>query len=127
MKQFRFLEWEVYVDAKRLFLELHSFNNRLSIEEKKSLGDQMLRSSLSVALNIAEGSGKSSARELVRFLDISLGSLYETRAAIDIMLNIEKISSEEVLLIEKKISSIANQLGGFKRKKTKETELVRRS
>lgn len=63
MKQFRFLEWEVYGDAKKLFLTLHSFNKRLSIEEKKSLGDQMLRSSLSVALNMAEGSGKWSNRE----------------------------------------------------------------
>jgi four helix bundle protein len=68
MKQFRFLDWEMYTDSKKLFLDLRGLAQRLSIEDKKNLGDQMLRSSLSVALNIAEGSGKSSNRELVRFI-----------------------------------------------------------
>jgi hypothetical protein len=43
------------------------------------------------------------------------------------MFNIEKISTDEVADLEKRISSIANQLGGFKRKKMRETGLVRRS
>lgn len=115
MKQFRFLDWEVYKDARRLFLELHDIHKRLSLEEKKSLGDQMLRSSLSVSLNVAEGSGKWSNREQVKFIDIALGSLYETRATVDMLHNIDRISPDELECFETNMSSIANQLGGLRR------------
>lgn len=117
MKQFCFLEWTVYRDAKRLFLETRKLSNALTFDDKRALGNQILRSSLSVVLNISEGSGKPSPREFIRFIDISLGSLYETRAAIDIMLDIEKIPQEKMMALDKQIRSIANQLGGLRKKK----------
>jgi hypothetical protein len=41
------------------------------------LADQMLRSSVSVASNIAEGAGRLSRADLCRFLGIARGSLHE--------------------------------------------------
>ncbi len=117
MKQFCFLDWNVYKDAKKLFLETRELSNTLSFDDKRALGNQMLRSSLSIVLNISEGSGKSSPKELIRFIDISLGSLYETRAALDIMLDIEKLSQERMPIFDEQIRSIANQLGGLRKKK----------
>ncbi|MCB0384210.1 MAG: four helix bundle protein [Bdellovibrionales bacterium] len=44
------------------------------------LRDQMLRASSSVALNLAEGSGKPSPKDKKRFYSIALGSLRECQA-----------------------------------------------
>ncbi|MCM2279352.1 MAG: four helix bundle protein [Oligoflexia bacterium] len=48
------------------------------------LKTQLLRASSSVALNLAEGSGKSSARDQQRFYFIAMGSLRECQAALDL-------------------------------------------
>lgn len=48
------------------------------------LQDQLLRASSSVALNLAEGSGKRTAPEQKRFYAIALGSLRECAAVLEL-------------------------------------------
>jgi len=48
------------------------------------LRTQLLRASSSIALNLAEGSGKPSARDQLRFYSIAMGSLRECQAALDL-------------------------------------------
>ena len=76
----------------------------------------MIRSALSVNLNIAEGSGKSSDKELNRFLNIALGSLHETLAAVDMLRYVKMVTDKEFEIVAKKVEIISNQLGGFKKK-----------
>ncbi|MCM2322914.1 MAG: four helix bundle protein [Oligoflexia bacterium] len=47
------------------------------------LKTQLLRASSSVALNLAEGSGRPTARDQQRFYSIAMGSLRECQAALD--------------------------------------------
>ncbi len=86
MQKFRFLEWEVYRDAQELFSFLLLLVKKLPREFRYELGSQLVRSGFSTILNIAEGSGKSSdKKELNRYFDISLGSLYEVLASVDVL------------------------------------------
>lgn len=48
------------------------------------LKDQMLRASSSIALNLAEGSGRYTKRDQVKFYQIALGSLRECQAVLDL-------------------------------------------
>ena len=115
MQQLRFLEWQVYKEARELSVTTINLVRKLPKEYRFELGSQMIRASLSIGLNIAEGSGKKSDTELGRFLDISLGSLYETLACADIFRHGKLITQEDFHLVESRVLSIAKQLGGFKR------------
>ena len=111
MRKFQFLEWSVYKETKRLIILILKVAKRLPNDLRFSLGSQLIRAALSIALNIAEGSGKSSRKELNRFLEIALGSTYETSAAVDILKDSDLISVGEYEQILSMLYSVSNQLG----------------
>ncbi|OGM94779.1 hypothetical protein A2524_02725 [Candidatus Wolfebacteria bacterium RIFOXYD12_FULL_48_21] len=116
MHEFRFLEWSVYRDAKLVVKEIHGLIEHFPQKFKYSLGDQISRSSISIVLNIAEGSGKYSDHELNRYFNISLGSVNETVAALDLAKDNSLILENQFNDLLGKLVSISKQLGGFKKK-----------
>ncbi len=85
----------------QLAKQLYSQCQQLGL--KGELRDQLQRASLSIVLNLAEGSGKMTMSDQKKFYTIAFGSLRETQAILDILEN-------EILQKE------ANQLGGSLRK-----------
>lgn len=124
MKKFRFLDWEVYKDSRKLFSDVLLVVRRLPKEYRYELGSQIIRAALSIVLNIAEGSGKSSDKELNRFIDISLGSVNETVAAVDLLRENRFITPEEFQQIYQRLDSISNQLGGFKKQLSRQSSVI---
>lgn len=116
MDKFRFLGWNVYKEAKELLGMIFPIIALLPKEYRFELGSQIVRSAFSIVLNIAEGSGKSSDKEMNRFFEIALGSASETLAAADVLKDNKFIDKKEFKRIYDKIESISKQLGGFKKK-----------
>jgi four helix bundle protein len=64
---------------------------RLPTEERFGLGDQMRRAAVSIPSNIAEGFGRESRKDLLKFLRVSRGSLnelmtqYELATSLDLL------------------------------------------
>ncbi|RMG42543.1 MAG: four helix bundle protein [Candidatus Dadabacteria bacterium] len=63
---------------------------------KGTMRDQLLRAASSIALNLAEGRGKSSLKDQRRFFHIALGSLRECQA-IFILEELEESPAYKVL------------------------------
>jgi four helix bundle protein len=73
--------WKLSVElVKRIYEITASFPQ----EEVFGLTSQMRRSSVSIPSNIAEGAARQTAKELVKFLHISQGSLSELDTQLDI-------------------------------------------
>ena len=70
-------------NALELAIELYEECAKLKL--KNPIKDQLLRSSLSIALNITEGSGRSSRKEQKRFYSIAMGSTRETQTLVRIV------------------------------------------
>ena len=116
MNYFRFANWPVYADAKDLFKEITAITKSLPNEYKYSICDQVTRSCLSIVLNIAEGSGKDSDKELNRYFNIAIGSVNETFAILDIMQEANLLRQKDFDLLNERCTNIAKQLGGFKKR-----------
>jgi four helix bundle protein len=112
---FRFRKFKVYDDAQDWLKIIFQLTLGLKRAKMFELSNQIDRAGISVILNIAEGSDRGSDRELNRFLDISLGSLNEVIAGLDIARRSKFISDAEFdgALVESE--KLAKQLGGFKR------------
>jgi four helix bundle protein len=82
MNDFGYEKLDVYQCSMEFLAAASQLNDALP-KGVAHLGDQLRRASLSVPLNIAEGSGKCSLLERRRFFEIARGSALECSAIID--------------------------------------------
>jgi four helix bundle protein len=107
MSYHSFEELEVWKNACQLCVEVYT-----ELKECKdySFRDQMQRSSISIASNIAEGAERGSIKEYIRFLHIAKGSAAELRTQLYIADKIGIIPSIERIELCDKLISISKML-----------------
>ena len=79
-------------------------------EERYGITDQMKRSSVSIASNIAEGYGRNSDNDLIRFLNIAVGSCYEVDTQIDLSHRFGFISDNQYETLTQDCEQISKML-----------------
>ena len=102
--------WKVSVD---LSVEIYSITKSFPKEEMFGLVQQIRRSAVSVPSNIAEGCARSSSKETIHFLYISLGSLAELETQMIISHKLDYI--KEVDEIIAKLSKVKQIILGLVR------------
>jgi four helix bundle protein len=75
--------------------------------------DQMVRSCLSIASNIAEGYGRNKSSQFHLFCTYALGSAYELRLQVDIGIEIGLIPAEHGKRIISQVNSLIGMLFNF--------------
>ncbi len=83
--------------AMRLAKDVYKLSLKLPREELYGLTSQIRRAAVSVPSNIAEGAARSSDKEFIQFLYISLGSLAELETQILLANDLSFLNDKSVL------------------------------
>ena len=110
MEKFYYRRLEVYQNAKQLAIDIHELLKKFPQDERFALTNQLNRASTSVLFNIAEGFGRFSNNDRIRFLDIANGSLMETSSELELALSFKYITETEFESLDNKILIIVRQL-----------------
>lgn len=109
-----YTEIKCWQDASLLFQEIHAlFNSSRELNNEFAIKDQIMRASLSVMNNIAEGFGRFSNKEFLRFLNIARGSCYEVESMVYAIKTIGLISEADCIRLLKVCNSVRKNLGGL--------------
>lgn len=111
--QYSFEKLNVWQEAKKLVVDVYHLLDVFPKFEKYALCDQIRRAVVSVPSNIAEGSGRKSLKEQIRFLEISYGSLMETFNQLLIAIDLTYITEESVEAIKPRIDAVAKMINGL--------------
>lgn len=111
-----FRKLNIWLNAVDLVTEIYALTHTFPKIEQFGLISQMQRAAISSSLNIAEGSAKSSEKDFSRFLEMSLGSLFELETTLQIALNLKYMDVENYNVFQHKIIELEKMISGFKSK-----------
>ena len=97
-KGHNFRELKIWQESMKMVKAVYFLTSGLPVEEKFGLISQMNRCSVSIPSNIAEGSGRTSEKEFLHFLRISLSSSYELETQLILTEDLFEINVSSVLV-----------------------------
>lgn len=115
MVTFSFEKLDAYVYSRDLVKEIYKLQKKFPKEEVFALGDQIRRAAASITANIAEGCGRNSEKEKVRFVEIAFGSLTESFSELQIAQDLGYITEDELNNLRPKFSQVARILSGLRK------------
>ena len=110
---FRFEKLNVYQRSLQLTNKIYNFTKSWPKEYLYDLTSQIRRASLSITLNIAEGSGRTK-NEFKHFLQIARSSCFEIIPLIEIACKQTLVTVEEKAEIIDEIKELSNMLSSLK-------------
>lgn len=107
---FRFEKLRVWQQARSFVKIVYMATAKFPDSERYGLRDQIRRASVSIVLNIAEGSDRKSDIEFVRYLRVAIGSVEEVVAAIYISLDLSFLSRDDFDSLYDEANNLAARL-----------------
>ena len=101
-------KYKVWQRSHQLVLEIYSVTKEYPKTEQFGLVSQMNRAAVSIPTNIAEGCGRETQKEPIRFLNISSGSAHE----LDYL---TLVSKELGFIEESKANELINEIDEIKK------------
>ena len=122
-ENFAYRKLRVYQNAKMYAKYIHDIiDTHFPQYEKYAMADQLRRSSCSIPYNIAESTGRYSAKEQLHFIEIAFGSLYESMCQMELAVEFGYIHPNQLTEAENQVAVIAKQLSGLRDSKIKQLE-----
>lgn len=111
---FKFENLKIWEESVKFASEAYALTKKFPKSEQFGLTSQLNRAAVSISLNIAEGEGRFSDADLSRFVQISIGSLYEVVTILHIALEQKYIKKEEFASFYKRSEHISKMLHSFR-------------
>lgn len=111
--------WQKSVD---LAISVYSATRHFPREEAFGLSSQLRRAAVSVASNIAEGKGRLSNRDSLRFFGNARGSLFEVETQIETAEKLRYLGTTDAERLRSCVSETGKMLNGLIRSMNSDTE-----
>jgi len=115
MKTYSFEKLLVWQKSRRLAVAIYKTTKEFPKEELFGIISQMRRCSISIASNIAEGSGRQTLKEKARFTEIAYASALELLNQLMISLDLEYLKEENYIELRKEIEEITFMLDALRK------------
>jgi four helix bundle protein len=106
----RLLAWQ---EAKTLAIQIYEVCKHQKDGIDRGVADQIRRAAISVPSNIAEGNGRGSNKDSLRFLYIARGSLCELETQIEVCLGVKLLSEADGRRLMKQAMVVGRLIGGL--------------
>lgn len=103
----------VWQKSMSLVSSIYLLTKRFPNDELYGLSSQIRRSAISIPSNIAEGYGRRSNPEFSRFLQISMGSLYELQTQLEIAFNVKYLSDCDFRTLSGATNELERMMSSF--------------
>lgn len=113
MYKFGFEKLDVWQLARKLSKKIYHISSTFPDIEKFGLTNQLRRATVSIASNIAEGSGRSSSKDQAHFYQIAYGSLLEVMNQLIICNDLGYIDENKLNEMRISISELSNMLNAL--------------
>jgi four helix bundle protein len=113
-KTFVYHKLQVWHLAKDLVKEVYRVTKGFPAEEKFGLTSQINRAVISVASNIAEGSGRTSRKDQAHFTQLAYGSLMEVACQMEIACDLGFVAETELIFIFTNSFNLAEELSALR-------------
>jgi len=111
----KYKELKVWQKSVALATDVYRLTKDFPSDERFGLTSQINRSVVSIASNIAEGSGRGTKKDFSRFLSIAYGSSYELETQMIISNNLKFLTPENFDRINCSIEEIQKMLFGLQK------------
>lgn len=108
-----FKELEIWEEAHKLTLEVYRVTSEFPPEEKFGIISQMRRSASSIPMNIAEGCGRGTDKELKRFCEIAMGSASELEYQLILINDLSYLDERLYLTLSSSLVVLKKRLNSF--------------
>ena len=106
---------QVYHLAYQFVIDVYQKSKNFPKEEIHNITSQLRRASVSIPLNIAEGSAKASDREFAYFLNVSYASAKEVEVLLNLCHDLKYLSKQDSELLSFKLDELNAKLYLFLR------------
>lgn len=115
MSQFRFEKLDVWHKSIDIAEAVYRITANFPQREIYGLTSQVRRAVVSVSSNIAEGNGRSTNKEYIRFIEIAYASLMEVVSQLTIAQKLNFITEDQLAELKNQANDIARMLSGLRR------------
>jgi len=112
---FRFQKLEIWRESVSISKDCYSIVEKLRKDKHYAFADQLVRASLSISCNIAEGSGSATKKDFANFLNISRRSLFECANIIIILYEFRLIEQGEMDTLLSNYKSLSAKIYYFRK------------
>lgn len=105
---------KIWQNSKNLVIDIYRKTENFPKEKFFGLTNQIRKSAVSIPSNIAEGCGRNSDKDLIRFLDIANGSSFELETQLIIAYELNYIDEEDFKYFDDRLSQIQKMNYGFR-------------